>query len=166
MNFLSSRLLNLFAGIACGAVLLIALYLEYALGLQPCSLCILQRLIFLILAVVLFISVLQNPGNRGIRIYGSAVFVLGILGILAASQQLWLQHHPQQAQVCIPGLAYMMENFPLSQTLNILFSNEESCSIVKWTLLGRSIAFWSLLCFIALALLGIWQIIRGYRTKL
>jgi len=160
-------MLNLFAGIACGAVLIIALYLEYALGLQPCSLCILQRLIFLILAIVLFVSVLQNPGNRGIRIYGGALCVLGILGILAASQQLWLQQHPQQGEgVCIPGLSYMMANFPLRQTLSILFSNEESCSLVKWTLLGHSIAFWSLLCFIALTLLGLWHLIRGYRIRL
>ena len=80
-------------------------------------------------------------------------------GALAAvaGRQVWLQHlPPDKVPQCGPDLAFMLENFPLSRTLNTLFSGTGECAVVDWTFLGLSIAEWSLAWFVGLVLFAVW----------
>jgi disulfide bond formation protein DsbB len=55
----------------------------------------------------------------------------------------------------------MLENFPLSQTLQKLVMGSGECAAVDWTFLGLSIAEWSLACFVALVFYAAWLVLRS-----
>ena len=153
-----SRKLNLLAFLACLALLLAAFYLQYQINLQPCFLCIIQRGIFVLLALVLLLAVIHNPQRRGIIIYSTLTIIIAALGALVAGRQVWLQFQPRQAaEVCIPGLAYLLKQFSWSQALQLLLQHSESCR-ETWVLMGLTIPQWTLLAFIGFILFGCVQV--------
>src|ERR1700687_2609585 len=104
MIFFSSRTVNLLGLLACVFLLSIGFYLQYMAGIQPCLLCILQRLMFFLLTIIFLIAILHSPNNQGIRIYGLFTMLIGILGAMIATRHIWLQMHPQHTGICLPGL--------------------------------------------------------------
>jgi disulfide bond formation protein DsbB len=150
----------------CGALLGYGYFLQYAQGLEPCPLCMVQRLFFYLLAAVCLIAALHGPARAGSIVYGilAALFALG--GAATAGRQVWLQHLPaDKVPQCGPDLMYMLENLPLARTLEKLVQGSGECAKVDWTFLGLSIAEWSLLCFIALALYSLWLAARRPRPR-
>jgi disulfide bond formation protein DsbB len=154
------RLLCGFCLLICLASLVGAAYLQYVAGLQPCSMCILQRWIFIGLTLVLIIAFLQNPQHLGQRLYGVSIILLSTVGSIIAGRQVWLQHLPPEARPeCGPGFDFLMQNFPMMEAFHYIFSGSGECAIIDWTFLGQSLAVWSLVLFIILILLGLWTTI-------
>jgi protein dithiol:quinone oxidoreductase len=140
--------------LACILLLGYAYYLQYVQGLEPCPLCMVQRGFFYLVLAVLVIAALHG---RGRKIYSplAALFALG--GIAAAGRQLWLQSLPaDKVPQCGPDLFFMLENFPLSRTLEKLFTGTGECAVVDWKFLGLSIAGWSAVWFAALFCYALW----------
>ena len=158
---LSSRRLFLLGFLLCAAMLSIAGYFQYIDNLEPCPLCILQRVFTLLVGSVLLIAVLHNPKNLGVRVYSSIAGVLALLGASISMRHLWLQSLPaDQVPSCGPGLNFMLDNFPLGDTINMVLRGSGECAEVLWTFLGISIPGWTLLAFILLAILSISQLFR------
>ncbi len=158
---LSQRQLFALGALACAALLSFGYYLQYGRGLDPCPLCLVQRGFFYAVMLVLLAGALHAPSGRGKTVYGvlGALFALG--GAAIAARQVWLQHlPPDKVPQCGPDLYFMLENFPLSQTLQKLVTGTGECAVVDWTFLGRSIAEWSLAWFVALALYAAWLALR------
>ena len=89
--------------------------MEHAMALEPCPLCILQRVAVITTGVVALIAALFNPGIKGIRIFGSVGVITASLGAALAVRQLWLQNLPKdEVPACGPGLDYLMDVFPLT----------------------------------------------------
>ena len=83
-------------------------------------------------------------------------------GFASAARQVWLQHLPaDKVPQCGPDLFYMLENFPLSRTLQTLVAGTGECAKVDWTFLGLSIAEWSLAWFAALFCYAVWLAVRA-----
>jgi disulfide bond formation protein DsbB len=146
----SSRSAFALAALVCALLLGFGYFLQYVRGLDPCPLCLVQRGFFY---AVLAVGVVGALHGRWRTFYG----ILGVLfaagGAAAAGRQVWLQHlPPDKVPQCGPDLFFMLENFPLSRTLRTLFSGTGECAVVDWTFFGLSIAEWSLLWFVALAL--------------
>ncbi len=64
------RPLNILAFLACLAAMAGALYLQHVDGLEPCPLCIFQRVGVIAAAVILLIASLHGPKGVGVRLYG------------------------------------------------------------------------------------------------
>ena len=141
------------AALVCAALLGFGYYLQYGQGLEPCPLCLVQRFFFFCVLGVSLLAALHGPRGAGITVYGIVVALFAAGGFAVAARQVWLQHLPaDKVPQCGPDLFFMLENFPLSRTLRTLFSGTGECAVVDWTFLGLSIAEWSLLWFVALAL--------------
>ncbi len=141
--------------------MVIALFMEHFLELEPCPLCITQRLIVVVIGVVAFIAWLQNPGAIGLRFYGGLTSLLSAVGIGVAGRHVWLQNLPEdKAPACGPDLAYMFDSLPIFDLLSLLFKGDGNCAEVAWTFLGLSIPAWTLIAFIGLLGVSIWQILR------
>ena len=54
----------------------------------------------------------------------------------------------------------MLQNFPFSETLKLILMGDGNCADVQWTLMGLSIPEQSLLLFLALVAINIWQLAR------
>jgi len=150
------RLLFLGAFLICAALMATALTMQYALKLDPCPLCSLQRLFVIALGGVFLIAALHDPGLVGRRVYGVFVVVLGVLGIIVAGRHVWLQNLPaDQVPECGPGLDYLLDAFPLTEALSLVFRGSGECADVQWVFLGLTIPGWTLVVFAAFTISGL-----------
>lgn len=144
-----------------GGLLCIALFMEHAMGLAPCPLCMMQRLWIAIVGLIAYASLLHSP-RWGI--YPLAGGAAAIVGGGFSLRQLWLQSLPaDQVPACGPDLQYMIDVFPLSDVLSAMMSGTGDCAEVSWSLLGISIPGWTLVGFIALLCTCIAQLRQGSR---
>lgn len=165
----ASRPFYLLVFLFCTSLIVIALYMEHVLGLVPCPLCIIQRVLVILVGVVALVAVVHNPmPNLGhhrrpaARVYALLLTLLAILGGAVAGRQVWLQHQPaDQLPSCLPSLDYMLEVLPLQDIFGLLFSGTADCAKVDWTFMGLSIAEGTLLAFIGLSLFGLVQLLRN-----
>jgi disulfide bond formation protein DsbB len=135
----------------CLALLGFGLYLEHGMGLEPCPLCIFQRIAYIAIAVVAFIALLHGFGRFSSRIYCGLMALAALGGAGIAGRQVWLQHLPaDKVPACGPGLDYILDTFPLAKALKMVLGGSGECAEVQWQFLGLSIAEWSLICFLLL----------------
>lgn len=128
-------------------------YLQFVEGLEPCPLCIFQRIAFISIIVVSLIGTLHGPKSAWRYLYSGLILAGAVTGASIAARQVWLQHLPaDQVPACGPGLDFMMEVFPLGETIKMVFTGSGECAKVDWTFLGFSIAELSLAWFIAFAI--------------
>ena len=57
----------------------------------------------------------------------------------------------------------MIETFPLKRAIPMIFKGSGDCTKIDWTFLGLSIANWSFVCFVVIALLGLVLVFRQLR---
>ena len=104
------RLLNFLALLGCIAAMAGALYLQHVDGLEPCPLCIFQRVGVMAAALVLLVASLHGPKRIGVRLYGLLTALAAIGGGAVAIRHIWLQSLPaDEVPACGPGLEYMMD---------------------------------------------------------
>ena len=151
--------LLMFAG--CTGLMLVAMVFQHAMHLEPCPLCITQRVFVIAIGILSFIAWLQNPSHMGKRIYAGLLVLLAIIGGSVSSRQIWLQNLPvDQQPACGPGLSFMLDTLPFFDVVTLLFKGDGNCAEVQWTFLGLSIPGWTLIAFIGLAGISVWQLIR------
>lgn len=150
---ISSRI-GLFLGfVACVLLLAFGAYLQFVEQLEPCPLCISQRLAFVATGLIFLIAAIHN---RGIEVYAVLAAVSALVGASVSARHVWLQHlPPEQVPECSPGLEYVFQHFPLADTIKLMLSGTGECAKVDWTLLGLAIPSWALIAFLGLAGLAV-----------
>lgn len=139
--------------LVCVGLMAYALYAQHGLGLEPCPLCILQRMAVIATGVVFLVGALHAPAGVGRWIYGALATVTAAVGAGIAGRHVWLQSLPaDQVPACGPGYNYLMEAFPLSKALGMIFTGSGECADIDWQLLGLSMPWWTLIAFVGLAL--------------
>jgi disulfide bond formation protein DsbB len=89
------------------------------------------------------------------RRYAFAVILTALMGASISGRHVWIQHLPKdEVPACGPGLSYMFQYFPLTDTLKMMLSGTGDCAQVDWVWLGLSMPAWVLTAFVGLALLG------------
>ena len=150
--------------VACVALLAFGLYLQHVVGLEPCPMCIVQRYALVLVAVVAGITAVAK--SRGLLIAGSGLLVLlSGFGAFVAARQSFLQWYPPEIASCGRDFYGMIETFPLKRAIPMIFKGSGDCTKIDWTFLGLSIANWSFLCFVAIALVGLVRITRLARQR-
>lgn len=156
------RLTYMLIFVAAVALILIALYMQHGMGLEPCALCLTQRGFIIAIGLVGLVAFIQNPKGWGRWVYTGLGLLSAGLGAATAGRQLWLQSlPPDQVPACGPSIDYILENFPLRQALSLLLQGDGNCAEVAWSFLGLSIPGWTLIAFIGFALVFLWQALRS-----
>lgn len=159
---LQPRVLLLLIFAACAALLGYGYYLQYGRGLEPCPLCIFQRVCFFAAGLIALAGALHDPDRIGMRVYGGLTLLAAIAGLVFAGRQVWLQHLPKdQVPACGPGLEYWMKTLPFTETFRKVLRGTGECATVDWTFLGLSIAEWSLIWFALFAIGCLAVIVRA-----
>ena len=150
--------------LACVGLLAFGMYLQYGVGLEPCPMCIVQR--YALIGVALCSGV-ASVGRSKLWQMGWSVLALALAGFGAftAARQSWLQWYPPEVATCGRDFYGMIESYPISRAIPIIFRGSGDCSAVDWTFLGGSIANWSFLCFSALAVLLLGLLAAGVRRR-
>ena len=142
-----SRMIYLAIFLVCAGLIGFALYLQHSLGLEPCPMCILQRYAFIIVGVVALAAAIHDPALPGRRIYSGLLVIMAATGGGVAIRHVYLEHYPPKIFDCGADFGFMLESFPLTQVLPMIFRGTGDCTKVPWRFLGLSIAEWSLICF-------------------
>jgi len=151
----SPRLFNMLGFLACLLSLLFAVYLQMFEHIEPCPLCILQRIAIFALGIVFVVAALHDPRGWGSRIYALLILLAAGAGAGVAGRQVWLQSLPaDQVPACGPGFDYLVENFPLLEALGTIMRGSGDCAKIDWTLFGFAMPVWTLALFSALGLVG------------
>jgi len=150
--------------VACSGLLAFALYAQYALGMSPCPLCVLQRIAFLFMALFFLIGGVHAPGGSGRWVYTGLVGLGALGGIATAGRHLWLQSLPPDlVPSCGPGIGYLFDAFPLATMLHKVFTGSGECATVE-PILGLPMPAWTLIWFITLAALAVAVSLRRSRA--
>ena len=158
MTLLSIRQTHSLVVVGVIGLMSYALYTQYYLFLEPCPLCITQRLFYILIALFALLALLHQAKYK---LYSIFALLSAFAGMATAGRQVWLQHlPPDQVPACGPGLEYMLETFPLSETLSTMIRGDGQCAEVVWSFVGLSMGEWSLVCFTAFAAIFVWQLIR------
>lgn len=158
------RLRFLLGFVACAALIGFALYSQKAWGLNPCPLCIFQRIAFGVLGIVFLLGGLFAPrGVTGRRVWGMLALIPALAGIGIAGRHVYLTHlPPDQVPSCGPPLDFMMEASPLADVVKQVLTGSGECAKVDWAFLGLSMPAWALLWFV---LLTAWIGLAAFRRR-
>jgi disulfide bond formation protein DsbB len=157
--------------LALAAALVIAamaagLYLQYAAGLEPCPLCVMQRVAFVAAGAVALLG-LALPA-RGQLLAGILATVCALLGGAIAAWHSWILAYPPESLSCGRPFEWFNAEFPLFVWLPKLFRGEGDCLAVEWSMLGLTVPHWALISFVLLLILTIaatraaWRAARRY----
>lgn len=159
----SPRITNLGIFLATVIAMLTALWLQYDQHLEPCPLCIFQRVAMIATGAVALIAFLHGPDGMMRRMYGGLTFLATVVGMIVAGRHVWLQHlPPEKVPACGPGLNYWLETFPLQQVIAKVFRGSGECAAIDWTFLGLALPAWTLAAFIGLGAVALWQTVRRH----
>ena len=132
-----------------------ALYTEYGpLHLDPCPLCIFQRVAMIALGVVFAVAALHAPAGLTARVYAVLGGLVAATGLSISSWHVHVQNLPaDQVPACGPGLDYMWQAFPFLDVLKMVFTGSGECHTINWSFLGLSMPFWVGISFVLLGAL-------------
>lgn len=158
---MSRRSINLAGFVACTALLAYALYAEHGLLLEPCPLCVFQRVAVIVLGALFLLAALHNPAGRGRVIHALPIGLTAASGAGIAAWHVRLQNlPPDQVPACGPGFDYILDSFPLAEALRLIFTGSGECATIDWSFLGLSMPAWVLIALIAIGIGGVCNNLR------
>lgn len=157
----NARICNALIALVALVAMLVALYLQHYQGLEPCPLCVFQRVAVIGVGVMALIAAVHGPQAWGQRVYAGVMALSAVAGVVVAGRHVWLQHLPaDQVPSCGPGLDFWIAALPWQQVVQQVFQGSGECAKVDWTLLGLSLPMWTLMLFIGLLLAALVQLVR------
>jgi disulfide bond formation protein DsbB len=163
MLTINRRAGNALGFLACVALMGYALYSQHVLGLEPCPLCIFQRVAVMTVGVLFLIAALHNPSGKGAKAYGVLLVLAALVGMGISGRHIWIQAQPPgSVAACGADLNYLLEILPVTEVINKVLTGSGECGKVDWTLLGLSMPYWVLFSLIAL---GAWAILVNFVAR-
>ena len=154
---MTARRGNLLGFLACACLLGYAYYAQYVLHLEPCPLCIFQRIGVFALGLVFLTAALHDPAAFGRRIYALLLSLAALATIGIALRHLYIQNLPPgSVPACGASLDFMLKVFSLSEVLVKVLTGSGECAKVTWEFLGLAMPAWVLISAAALGGFGLW----------
>ncbi len=153
-----------FGALACALLLAYALYVQHVLFIDPCPMCVLQRVAFAAFGLVCLLGAIHGPSGRNARAtYGVLAGLCGVAGGAVAVQHVRMQNlPPDEVPACGPGLDYLLDALPWQDALSKVLAGSGECAKVDWAFAGVSMPGWTLVCFVILTLSALFA---GFRRR-
>jgi len=158
------RLQFLLGFLVCAGLLGFAVFTQLKMGLEPCPLCIYQRIAFAALGIVFLLGALHGPLARGARAsYGVLGLVATAVGAGIAGRHVYVQMLPKDmGSSCGPPLSFLSQTMGPLEVFRTVLTGTGDCGNIDWQFLGLSMPMWSLVWFVLLAL---WALYAGFRRN-
>lgn len=153
---MSRRLVNVLGFAVCAALTGYALYAQYDLGLEPCPLCIFQRIGIVLLGLAFLAAALHHPRGWGRYVYVALLALFALATVAVAARQLYIQSLPPGTlPSCGAPLAVLLKIAPLTQVIRKALTGSGECGEVNWRFLGLAMPAWVLIWALLLGALGV-----------
>jgi protein dithiol:quinone oxidoreductase len=147
---------NLLGLLLCAALIGYALYVQYVQGLEPCPLCILQRVAVMVAGGLFLLALLHDPADRGARVYGLLIDLAALAGIAIAARHIWIIAQPPGAVAeCGASLDYMLDVLPWHEVLGKVLTGSGECAKIDWQFAGLNMPTWVLIALVGVGLWGL-----------
>lgn len=153
----TSKPVLLVVGIIALALVGFALFLQHVKGQMPCPLCVIQRYVFIAVALICFVFAALPRGATRFGAFLAALTSLGGAGV--AGWHIWVKANPS-VSCGIDPLETSLNKIPTAELMPFLFKADGLCSAEYPPLLGLSNPQWSAIWFVTLALVLIWAALR------
>jgi len=158
---MAARTANFLGFLACVALLSYAYYAQYVLRLEPCPLCIFQRVGIFSIGVIFAIAAAHDPGGWGRRVYAGLLALAACATIGVAVRHLYIQSLPAGSiPACGASLDFMLKVFPLTDVLVKVLTGSGECAKIEWRFLGLAMPAWVLIASLGLGGYGVWANVR------
>ena len=148
-QLLQARTLLLATLVTSLAAVGLALVSQHVFGMEPCPWCVLQRLIFVAIAVVCALGLLWTS-SVGRRLTSALVLALGLSGVASAA---WQHFVAAASNSCNLTLAdKIISSIEADTLMPGVFSPRASCADAAVNLLGIPYEFWSLGLFVLIGI--------------
>lgn len=152
----------------CHQLLIAAFYFQYVEGMDPCPLCIFQRIAVLAVGIWFLLNGLHNPlrGSRWNVVYDFGGLFSGLVGGAISARHAYLQSLPaDEVPACGPSLDYLVDMLPIMEVLDVVFKGSGSCAEVSWKLMGLSMPMWLMLFFVGCCGIFVWRLKLHFRPS-
>lgn len=150
------RLANLAGFLICAGLMAYALYSQYQLNVEPCPLCIFQRVGVIAMGVVFLVAALHNPNGWGRYVYAVLIGLASLATIGVAADHLYVQSLPEGAvPSCGAPLGMMFKFSPWLDVIKKVLTGSGECHEVNWQFLGLAMPAWVLMWALALGVGGV-----------
>jgi protein dithiol:quinone oxidoreductase len=150
------RLANVAGLVACAALIAYALYSQLRLGLEPCPLCIFQRIGIALLGVAFLAAALHQPRGFGRYVYALAIALSALATLLVAARHLYVQSLPPGTlPSCGAPLSVLLKFTPVWEVVRKVLTGSGECSEVNWRFLGLTMPAWVLIWALLLGTAGV-----------
>ena len=148
-NFLTFKRINLFGSFLAFILVVVAVAIQTQFNLEPCPLCVSQRIVFIVIGFLFFLFSFLKPNQLIKFIHISSLLTTNIVGIVFAIRHIMIQ----SKWIIVPAecgidLDYMFENFPLTEAFSLLFKGTGDCSEIDWYFLGLTLPQLALIAYI------------------
>jgi disulfide bond formation protein DsbB len=138
-----------------------AYYAQFVMHLEPCPLCIFQRIGVFALGVLFLVAALHDPAAFGRRLYALLLSLAALATIGIALRHLYIQSLPPgSVPACGASLDFMLKVFSLSEVLVKVLTGSGECARVTWEFLGLAMPAWVLISAVVLGVFGLWVNLR------
>ena len=152
---------NLLGFAACVGLLGYAYYAQFVLHLEPCPLCIFQRVGVFAMGLVFLIAAAHDPVGGLKRAYAALLALSALATAGVAVRQLYIQSLPEgSVPACGASLDFMLKVFSLSEVLVKVLTGSGECAKVTWRFLGLAMPGWVLIAVLVLGAFGLWVNLR------
>ncbi|VWC63151.1 disulfide bond formation protein B 2 [Burkholderia lata] len=141
-------------GVASLALVAGALWIQLAWQEDPCPLCIIQRYLFLLIALFAFVAA---AGGRRVALLRGLSLATALAGAAVAIRHIYVQAHPGFS--CgFDALQPVVDGLPPAHWLPLVFKVGGLCETLYPPILGLSLPMWALVGFAAIAAALGWRI--------
>ncbi len=154
----SGRTGYLLGFVASFSLVALALVIQTKFKLEPCPLCISQRMVFIGLGILFVIAAIVNPKQTLVHNILALLQVLTALGGAGVAVRHWYLQASRESMIadCGVGFDYMFENFPLQKALTLIFRGTGDCAAIEWTFVGLTLPQLSLIAFVSLGVYAVY----------
>jgi protein dithiol:quinone oxidoreductase len=150
------RLSNLAGFAVCAALLAYALYAQFYQGLDPCPLCIFQRIGVALLGLAFLAAALHDPRGGGRYVYAVLIAIAAVATAAVAARHVYVQSLPPGAlPSCGAPLTVLLKFTPVWQVIRKVLTGSGECAVVSWRFLGLAMPAWVLLWALLLGTAGL-----------
>lgn len=164
------RLVALF----CFLILLGSLFIEHVLMIEPCILCTIQRIMFLLILITCLLALITNIlctkkptiQNTITWLCLTTVGLYAIAGTLVAARQSWLQIFAKLSiPSCSGGLTQLLKQYSFFKIISMAIEGKLECSAIGMKILGLSLANWGFINFLIILLFQLLFIYKFLSTR-
>jgi protein dithiol:quinone oxidoreductase len=150
------RVSNLVGFAVCAALLAYALYAQFYQGLEPCPLCIFQRIGVAVLGLAFLAAALHHPRGGGRYVYALLIALAALATVSVAARHLYVQSLPPGTlPSCGAPLTVLLKFTPLWQVIRKVLTGSGECAVVNWRFLGLTMPAWVLIWALLLGAAGL-----------